>query len=371
MKACVFPLILMVALVAGCDLRTSKSPSGDGGEQENPNAPSRKSGVKENISSAEKAAAAKLKPVKDPVAEEIWAANLKTRQAYNSRRFDELEKEAAELRAKKEVFGNGSWKIVQFYVALACSDDEPESMWQLHDRIHQEWIAARPESITARVAYAEFLTEYAWHARGTGYADTVKDKGWKLFGERLATARKILDEARGLTEKDPHWWLTALTVALGQGWSAEQYEVLLAEAHAFEPKFWGYDTARAYSLLPRWHGEPGDWEKFAEAAAARADGLGAEVYARIVIRQRGFYANVFRESAAQWPQAREGLTVLLQKYPDSLGLLSEAAMLATMAEDRALAKDLFDRLGDRYLPSTWRKPERFAHFRNWAETGQW
>lgn len=363
MKACLLPLVVMAVLVCGCDLQTAKAPSGEG--------PSGQNGGEENIDPGEKAAAAQLTPAKDPVSEEIYAAKLKTRQAYNNRRFDELEQEVAELRAIKEVFGNGSWKIVQFYEALGCSDDEPASMWQLHDRIHQEWIEARPESIAARVAYAEFLTDYAWLARGTEFASGVKEEGWKLFHERLAQSRQILEEARGLEQKDPYWWMTALTVALGQNWDAAQVEVLLAEARAFEPKFWGYDVSRAYSLLPRWHGEPGDWEKFAAAASARPEGLGSETYARIVIRLRGFYANVFRESAAKWPQTREGLTILLQKYPDSLGLLSEAAMLATMAEDRALAKELFDRIGDRYLPSTWRKPERFTHFRNWAATGRW
>ena len=309
--------------------------------------------------------------MKDPVQEEIYAAKLKTRQAYNERRFDDLEKEAAELRKTKEVFGNGSWKIAQFYDALTCSADEPESMWQLHDRIHQEWIAAKPESISARVAYAEFFTDYAWRARGTAFADKVTEKGWQLFAERLAAARKVLEEARALEEKDPYWWMAALTVALGQSWDAAQYKVLLAEAHKFEPKYWGYDTSRAYSLLPRWLGQPGDWEAYAEEAAARPDGLGAELYARIVIRLRGFHENIFRESKASWPKTREGLAELLRKYPDSLGLLSEAAMLATMAEDRTLAKELFDRIGDRYLPSVWRKPERLAHFRHWAETGNW
>jgi hypothetical protein len=362
MKAPILPLLLVIGILAACKEKAVAESGADARGR---------GGVAENIDADEKAAAAKLKPAKDPVREEINAANLETRQAYNNRRFDDLEAKAAKLRAGKEVFGNGLWKISQFYAALECSNDEPESMWQLHDRIHQEWIAAKPESISARVAYADFLADYAWQARGSGFADSVTDKGWQLFGERLAAARKVLEQARALEEKDPCWWRTALTVALGQGWEPEQFQVLLAEAHAFEPKFWLYDTSRAYSLLPRWFGEPGDWEAYAAEAAARPDGLGVEVYARIVCWQRGFYENVFRETKASWPKTREGMAELLRKYPNSLGLLSEAAMLATMAEDRALAKVLFDRIGDRYLPATWRTPERFVHFRHWAETGNW
>jgi hypothetical protein len=221
------------------------------------------------------------------------------------------------------------------------------------------------------VAYAGYLTDYAWQARGGGFADKVTEEGWKLFGERLEAAGKVLVDARGMEEKDPYLWMNILTVALGQSWDADQYKKVLDEAHAFEPKFWGYDVTRAYSLLPRWHGEPGDWEAYAEQAAARPDGPGVEVYTRIVIRLRGFYANVFRESQASWPKTKEGLQILLEKYPESLWLLSEAAMLATMAEDRAMAKPLFERIGDRYIQSTWKKPERFTHFRHWAETGNW
>lgn len=351
MKTLVVPLLLAVGILGGCKPLNLR--------------------LGENIDAEERAAAAKLQRVKDPISEQIYAANLVTRQAYNNRRFDELEKQAAELRAQKEVFGNGSWKIAQFYDSLGCRDDEPESMWQLHVEIHEAWIAAKPESISARVAYADFLTEYAWHARGTGFSDTVTKEGWRLFGERLKTARNVLEEARALKQKDPCWWLTALTVALGQGWDHAQYRVLLDEAHAFEPTFWGYDTSRAYSLLPRWHGEPGDWEAYAEESATRANGLGAEVYARIAMRLRGFYDNIFRETKASWPRTKEGIEQLMKKYPESLDLLSNAAILATLAEDRPLAKELFDRLGDRYLPSAWRNAEQLTHYRHWAETGIW
>lgn len=36
-------------------------------------------------------------------------------------------------------------------------DKTLESMWELHDKIHRAWTAAQPQSITARLAYADFL----------------------------------------------------------------------------------------------------------------------------------------------------------------------------------------------------------------------
>src|SRR5205814_10318239 len=77
-------------------------------------------------------------------------------------------------------------------------------MWQVHDRIHQDWIAQFPTSITARVAYADFFTDYAWHARGTGFADKVTKEGWQRFRERIELARNTVGETRELTGKEPN-----------------------------------------------------------------------------------------------------------------------------------------------------------------------
>src|SRR5205823_8791969 len=102
-----------------------------------------------------------IQETKDKITEEIWQFRLKTRALYNASKFDELEALAAQIRTGRGRFGNGSWKIVQFYDSLGCRSDEPESMWQLHARIHENWDAAKPHSITARVAHADFFTEYA------------------------------------------------------------------------------------------------------------------------------------------------------------------------------------------------------------------
>jgi len=325
----------------------------------------------ENVAANERAAAAKLAPATDPIEEEIEAFRTKTRVLYNNSNFDELEKIAEDARSSKARFANGSWKLYQFYAALVCDSDEPEEMWELHDQIHKAWIAAKPDSITARVAHADFLVTHAWHARGDGYADSVTPEGWKSFGIRLNRAAEILEKAQTLSAKDPYLWDVSISTGKGLSWEKPEFEAIIAQAVAQEPKFFAVDINRSLSLLPRWLGEPGDWEAYAQQASERQDGLGAEVYARIVIYLAGYHDNIFRETKASWPRTKEGLKLMRERYPDSIKILSQIAKTATAAEDREFAKASFDQLGDVYLPSVWRKPERFIHYRNWAETGQW
>jgi hypothetical protein len=317
------------------------------------------------------AASVQMTAVKCPVQEEIYAFRIKVRQAYNNKRFDELESIASDLRKNKALFGNGSWKTAQFYSAFECRSDEPESMWKLHDSIHRDWVATKKNSVTAMVALADFLVDYAWRARGNDFADTVTEEGWRLFRERLAAARDVLREASVLPEKDPNWGLVTLRVARGQEWKPSDVDTLVEEITAAEPKFWGYHTERAFALLPRWFGNPGDWERYAEKVAARPDGLGDELYARIVIHLRGYHENIFKESKASWQKTKAGLRIMLQKYPQSLEIPSSAALLAGTAQDRPFAKEMFEKLGGRYVASAWRKPERFTHVKHWADTGVW
>lgn len=311
--------------------------------------------------------APKVRFVKDPLAEEIKTFRHDIRQHYNNRRFDDLEKIAKDLRVTKAKFANGSWKIMSYYDSLECRKEEPESMWRLHDRIHRDWIAQKPDSVTAKLAYADFLRSYGWHARGTGYADSVTPEGWKLLRERLEAAQKIIDEVRKMKDKDPFWGTVALEIALGMGADKKAYDALLMEAHKAEPAYWGYFVSRAYSLLPRWYGEPGDWEAFALKSAALPDGLGVELYARIVLDLMDCYRNVFDETDASWPKTREGLELMLKRYPDSLEVVNQAALLAFIARDREMFMTMLARANFAGVSSVWRSPERFYGALKWAQ----
>ena len=302
----------------------------------------------------------------DKITDEIWQFRVKTRGLYNASKFDELEVLATQLRAERARFGNGSWKILQFYESLDCRSDEPETMWQLHEQIHEKWDATKPRSITAYVAHANFLTDYAWHARGNKFADKVTKEGWRLFEQRLAQAKELLDRSADFEPKCPMWWHTCMTLAMGQGWSRDDFEKLFQEAKAFEPQFWGFDVSKATYLLPRWYGQPGEWEYALTLDLNRPNGLGLETYARVVNALSGYYENIFRESHASWSQTRDGFELIRQRYPDSLAILSEYCRLACSAEDRLSARKLFDELGGRMLKSTWRDQNNFRRRRNWA-----
>jgi len=302
----------------------------------------------------------------EPPGETTDQYRVRVRNLYNRSQFDALEAIANDARATKAHFANGSWKLFQIYNCLGCRDEEPEEMWQLHDRIHKAWIAAKPNSITARVAHADFFTTYAWHARGNDYADKVTPEGWRQFEERLQQARETLEKARELQPKCPMWWRVQMTVALGQSWSRADYDALFDEAKKFEPTFWSYDLARANYLLPRWHGKPGEWEAAAEAEAQRPDGLGWETYARVVAAQRGYYADIFRNTKASWPRTREGFELMRQRYPDDFGIPSTYCRLACVAEDQDTAKKLFTELGTRMQAGPWGDARALARDRAWA-----
>jgi len=312
---------------------------------------------------------AKLPPVEatlDDVSKEIAEFRKQTRLLFNNQKFDELEALADQLRKSKARFGNGSWKLANFYDCQTPSKEAPESLWELHAQKHKSWEASKPDSITARVAHAKFLVDYAWHARGHGWASTVTQTGWQLFDERLVEALKVLDDSIALKDKCPIWWRERMTVALGQGWSRAKYDKVFEAAKILELEYWGYDIARAWYLMPRWHGEPGDWEAAAAAEAIRPGSLGAEGYARAVIHLTRYYNNIFKETKASWADTSKGLEILHKKYPDSLEILSDYCKLACLQRDRPLAKKLFDEIGGRMYLGVWKKQDYFVGSRDWA-----
>lgn len=252
--------------------------------------------------------------------------------------FDRIEALATRLRTEPlPVFLDGTPALERFYAGLSSAPElqrrSPSEQWQSR---YRRWQDAFPSSPTRPVAEAEAYTDFAWQARGAGWSKTVTSEGWSLFAERLTTARTLLEAAPAAC---PHHAAVMQTVALGQSWSREDYETLFNTATSAHPTYFTYYFKKAHWLLPRWHGKPGELERWAaaEALSGRA-GAGHSIYARIHWSESHYIEDATRWSVADggfdWPLNRQAFDDLLAATPGSTWNRIAFARFAWLARDR-------------------------------------
>ena len=283
--------------------------------------------------------------------------------------YDALDQLAAKLRASKESWPTGSWKVADVYASLVPTNHAPEAQWQARLTALRNWIAARPESPSARVALAYFLTEYAWQARGGGYAYTVTDEGWRLFAQRLTDAAHTLNAANGLAFYCPVAWSVLMRVGLGLSVDRARYDALFDKAIHLVPDYKSYYYRRAIYLLPRWSGEPGEWESdLAKSCDSLGGEKGDELYAQVVwcMHKSVNFTNIFGENALSWDRVDRGFAVIEKDYPDSLSAKGERAHLAALARDVPKAKKYMDETEGKVDLSQWKTKDEYLRFANWA-----
>jgi hypothetical protein len=94
----------------------------------------------------------------------------------------------------------------------------------------------------------------AWMARGTGFADSVTDDGWKAFAAELAQAEACLTNswARGALNRTAN---QMMRVELGQGEGRKRLELWFERAMELNPRDYDSCADKLWYLMPRWHGD--------------------------------------------------------------------------------------------------------------------
>ncbi len=293
--------------------------------------------------------------------------------ALFEQRFDNLEQAAREARTGKARFQGGIWKLWTFYEAVETPymrQKATEADWTAYFASLNKWISAYPESPTPQVALAMGYINYAWKARGHGYSDTVDDTSWDLLAVRVAKAKSALIQASRLKEKCPNWYEAMQSVAIAEGWEKSQARELLEQAVAFEPGYYHYYREYANFLLPKWYGDEGEVEAFAEEVSNRVGGQdGLFLYFEIASvgtcqcdSGRGTLSNL------SWPKIKQGYAALNKLYGLTSLKNNRYAYMAYAADDRPAAKQVFPLIGDGFDPSVWRSKDSFEAARAWATT---
>ena len=98
-----------------------------------------------------------------------------------------------------------------------------------------------------------FYIEWAWDARGNGFANTVTPEGWKLFRQRLDLAATDLQHAWKLDPSDGRIAEELITCMAGKG-DSDAVEEWFKRAIDADPDNYGACHRFLWFLYPRWFG---------------------------------------------------------------------------------------------------------------------
>lgn len=177
---------------------------------------------------------------------------------------DEILKLAAEAARQPDV--PPSWLIEVFQGMLEPLTQEI-GREEAYKKIFPVYQAALPASPWPLLFKGQFYVQFAWDARGGGWASTVTPEGWKGFRERLDIADQALEEAWKI---DPTISAVAdemITVCLGQGGGRGRMEIWFRRALEADPDDYQVCSAKLYYLYPRWHGSHEDMIAFGRQCA--------------------------------------------------------------------------------------------------------
>lgn len=281
--------------------------------------------------------------------------------------FAWIDREASKVRLTKARLPGGYWKLRALYDALEEPQTEEPSNgeWKTHINKLKRWMNDYPRSITARVALGATWKNYAWKARGGGYSDTVTDNDWELFDKRLATASEVLAEAASLDEGCPHWFVVSLWIGIGQSWDRDEFERMFEAAVKLEPTYYYLYQTKATYLLPRWHGEEGEWERFVNESTLNVGGHEGDIIFFAVYSQMLSLhdINFTKTHKRAWPRLLGGFRSIEKLYGVAPHRLNEACFFAFGAGDHRTAVELFDRIGEDFDKSVWRSKINFEVLR--------
>jgi hypothetical protein len=289
------------------------------------------------------------------------ARNVLTSQVkklFENGNYAELDRMADQFRKNKSRFPDGVWKLYIFYTGFEMSPYVPEPYFPGAIDMASSWRKTNPKSVTAQCVLASLWADYAWKARGGGYASEIKDQSKPLMRERLEKAWKIINEplASGVADCPKRHDLR-LVLAKARGVENKQFEVMYKEALKQAPDYYQLYSTIADYLLPKWHGHVGEWQQFiTKVADQNPKREGATIYTRTVWSMfLGNDLQKFEGSGISWPRMKEGFEEIDRNYPNSSWILNNTAKFACRAGDKETLRSKMKRIDrNNYYPEAWK-----------------
>lgn len=125
-----------------------------------------------------------------------------------------------------------------------------------------------PHAAASYFIKTKFYYEYAWRARGGGYANQVRAERWKLFFARIKEAEAALDKAWVLDPKDPSIPTFMIQICRSGQKPREEMETWFRRAMQLDTNNYAACYYKLLYLLPQWYGSRADMLSFGRECVA-------------------------------------------------------------------------------------------------------
>lgn len=193
-----------------------------------------------------------------------------------------------------------------------------------YNRMEPTLFANWPNSPYPLMLKGNFYIDYAWYARGNGYADSVTAEGGRLFEDRLAVAKQSFEDAWKLNPQDPHIAEQMIRVELGLGDGRDNMELWFNRAMNLNPADYDACQSKLYYLTPKWYGSDADQLAFGRECVTNTDWTG-RVPLTLVDAHRQIYDRLdpseqagYWKRPGVWPDIQSAFDRFFTLNPDAV-----------------------------------------------------
>lgn len=220
-----------------------------------------------------------------------------------------------------------------------------------------KWRRQFPLSDGPDLIEALLFRNWAWDARGPGYAKEVSPQAWAQYGQRIEMADAALADAADKSPQSPAYYSLAIMLGVDQSKDRKDLQRLVDFSLEDFPEYYAPHRAMLRALLPRWGGSYVKIDDYIEHVEEKVPAeRRREMYARLYTTFAGLEGDdvdLFLETIAKWPKVKAGYEDMLDRYPKSDWLRNVYAGMACRAKDAETYRALMSELGDRVLPEAW------------------
>jgi len=238
------------------------------------------------------------------------------------------------------------------------------------DQVYPALEAAMPNSTAPLEFKGRFYVEFAWEARGGGWAKDVSPANAKTFQQRLAIAEHALTKAADMSPNETEAPTVMLHVELGEGRGRAVMENWFSRAIKADP-----DNVEAYRmrmryLEPKWYGSVKELKAFSESCrksknwVARLPIISLDVHEALA--EASGNSDAYYKSPEVWRDVESVLRPWLEAFPNDASGRSRYTYFACKCGHWDEAKRQFALLGDRAIPDQFGDPAFLVLYRQEA-----